>query len=99
MSENDCIRAGRHLHLKPVIDGASTMPEPAATSRPLLAALAATAASVLAFLMLRAAGLEPDGSLLASMTLAGVLNIRRLASLNCHSAHPTCLTAVGELAP
>jgi len=67
------------------------------TAAPILNALLSTGASVLAFAMLRSGGASVDVSLLASMILAGLLNIRRLASLNCEALLPTCQPSVGEL--
>ena len=67
------------------------------TAAPILNALLSTGASVLAFAMLRSGGAGVDVSLLASMILAGLLNIRRLASLNCEALLPTCQPSVGEL--
>ncbi len=67
------------------------------TAAPILNALLSTGASVLAFTMLRSGGASVDVSLLASMILAGLLNIRRLASLNCEALLPTCQPSVGEL--
>jgi hypothetical protein len=71
------------------------MPKP--TAAPILDTLLSTGASVLAFAMLRAGGAGVDVSLLASMILAGMLNIRRLASLNCETLLPTSERGVGEL--
>ena len=69
----------------------------AEVAAPILGALLSTGASVAAFAMLRAGGVGVDVSLLSSMILAGLLNIRRLASLNCESMLPTSRTAVGDL--
>jgi hypothetical protein len=77
--------------------GADPMPKLAETATPLLNAALSTGASVLAFAMLRTVGAGADVSLLSSMILAGLLNIRRLASLNCEALLPTCQPSVGEL--
>lgn len=73
------------------------MPKLAEAAAPILTALLSTGASVLAFAMLRAVGAGADVSLLSSMILAGMLNIRRLASLNCEALLPTCQPVVGDL--
>lgn len=73
------------------------MPKLAEAAKPIVNALLSTGASVLAFAMLRAGGAGVDLSLVASMILAGMLNIRRLASLNCESLLPTSEPALGEL--
>ena len=89
--------AGRP-HLKGVpIAGTDPMTKLAEAATPIMNALASTALSVLAFALLRTAGAGVDTSLLSSMILAGLLNIRRLASLNCEALLPTCQQAVGEL--
>ena len=88
----------RPTHLKGVpIAGTDPMTRLSEAAKPLINALLSTGASVLAFAMLRTTGLSPDISLLSSMILAGLLNIGRLASLNCEALLPTCEPAVGEL--
>ncbi|MBL6852346.1 MAG: hypothetical protein ISR49_14985 [Alphaproteobacteria bacterium] len=66
-------------------------------AKPILTALLSTGASAVAFALLRGGGAGPDVSLLSSMILAGILNVRRLALLNCEALPPTCQPAVGEL--
>jgi hypothetical protein len=67
------------------------------SSRPIFDALLGTAASLTAFAMLRAIGLSGDLSLVSSMVLAGLISIRRAASLNCDGLRLTCEPPVGEL--
>ena len=65
-------------------------------AKPVLTALLGTAASVLGFGLLRAIGAQGDVSLISAVILAGLLNIRQLASLNCDAFLPTSLPSVGE---
>ena len=67
------------------------------TVKPILSALLRTAASVLAFALLRTAGAGGDLSLVSAVVVAGLLNIRQLASLNCDGLLPTSQPSVGEL--
>lgn len=73
------------------------MPELARSARPILSALFCTALSLIAFAALLAAGFGADSSLVAGLVVAGLLNIARLASLNCEVRQPTCQAEVGEL--
>jgi hypothetical protein len=67
------------------------------SAKPILNALMGTAMSVMGFALLRATGIQGDASLISAVILAGLLNIRQLASLNCARLLPTSEPSVGEL--
>lgn len=73
------------------------MPRLAEAAKPILGAFLSTAVSVMVFFAVRAAGAGGDLSLVSAMIVAGLLNIRHLASLNCDALLPTSLPSVGEL--
>jgi hypothetical protein len=66
-------------------------------AKPLVEALLSTLFSVIVFVALRGTGCRADGAIVIALVTAGVLNIRRLASLNLEMFLPTSQSVVGEL--